>query len=179
MGGRFPCVTRLVVCFQYGDEAEAFGAALRQRLGKFGLEISEEKSRIIEFGRYACQRAKKQGRKCATFDFLGFTHYCDRTRTGGFKLGRKTSSKKFRQKMKDMNQWLKRVRNRVELKCWWQVLKQKLVGHYRYYGMSGNMRWLRNYYYQTLGLAFKWTNRRSQKRSHCLLYTSPSPRDRS
>jgi len=83
-----------------------------------------------------------------TFDFLGFTHYCDKTRTGGFKVGRKTSSKKFRQKMTEMNQWLKGVRNRVELKVWWQLLKlkQKLVGHYQYYGLSGNIKGLQSYY---------------------------------
>jgi len=155
-----------IVCFQYGDEARAFGEALKKRLAKFGLAISEEKSRIIEFGRYACQRARKQGKKCATFDFLGFTHFCDKTRNGNFKVGRKTSSKKFRQKMKDMNQWLKRVRNRVKLKDWWQVLMQKLVGHYQYYGLSGNFKGLQSYYTHTVRLAFKWINRRSQKRSY-------------
>ena len=155
-----------IVCFQYDNEARAFGKALRKRLAKFGLKISEEKSRIIEFGRYACQQARKQGKKCATFDFLGFTLYCDKTRNGKFKVGRKTSSKKFRQKMKDMNQWLKGIRNRVKLEVWWLLLKQKLAGHYQYYGISGNIGGLQNYYYHTLRLAFKWINRRSQKKSY-------------
>ena len=87
-----------IVCFQYGSEARAFGKALRERLAEFGLVISEEKSRIIAFGRYASQEAKKQGKKCATFDFLGFTHFCDKSRWGNFKLGRKTSRKKFKLK---------------------------------------------------------------------------------
>jgi RNA-directed DNA polymerase len=155
-----------VVCFQNGDEARAFEAALRERLGLFGLEISEEKSRIIEFGRGSCRDSKRQGRKCATFDFLGFTHYCGRTRSGGFKVGRKTSGKKYRQKLKELDQWLKQVRNTTELEEWWQVLRQKLVGHYRYYGMSGNMQWLQSYYYRAVRLAFKWINRRGQKRSY-------------
>jgi RNA-directed DNA polymerase len=155
-----------VVCFQYGEEAKAFETALGERLGQFGLEISEEKSQIIEFGRGSCLKAKRQGRKCATFDFLGFTHYCGRTRTGGFKVGRKTSGKKFRQKLKEMNQWLKHVRNTAELEDWWQVMRQKLVGHYHYYGMSGNMQWLHKYYYHAVKLAFKWINRRSQRRSY-------------
>lgn len=68
--------------------------------------------------------------------------------------------------MKDINQWLKRVQNRVELKDWWQVLKLKLVGYYSYCGISGNIQELRKYHYQTLGLAFKWINRRNQKRSY-------------
>jgi RNA-directed DNA polymerase len=155
-----------IVCFQYGSEARAFEKALKQRLAKFGLEIAEEKSRIIAFGRYPCQEVRKQGKKGGTFDFLGFTHFCDKTRSGKFKVGRKTASKKFRQKMKDMNQWLKGVRNRVELKGWWQLFKQKLVGHYQYYGISGNIRGLQRYYNQTLELAYKWINRRSQKSSY-------------
>lgn len=155
-----------VVCFEKEAEARVFGITLRQRMNKFGLTISEEKSKIIEFGRCACQIASKCGQKCETFDFLGLSHFCDKTRSGKFKLGRKTSRKKFNQKMKDMNIWLKRIRNHVELKEWWKVLGLKLLGHYRYYGMSGNIRWLQNFYYQTLRLAFKWINRRSQKKSY-------------
>jgi len=144
-----------VVCFENENEARAFGVALRRRMGEFGLTISEEKSKIIEFGRCACTKAKQHGRKCETFDFLGFTHFCDKSRWGNFKLGRKTSRKKFRQKMTEMNIWLKRIRNFVKLKEWWKVLGQKLLGHYRYYGMSGNFRMLKNFYHQVVRLAFK------------------------
>jgi len=135
-------------------------------MGEFGLTISEEKSKIIEFGRCACMRTKQYGRKCETFDFLGFTHFCDKSRWGNFKLGRKTSRKKFRQKMADMNIWLKRIRNLAELEVWWELLGQKLIGHYRYYGMSGNFRMLKNFYHQVVRLAFKWINRRSQRKSY-------------
>jgi RNA-directed DNA polymerase len=155
-----------VVCFENENEARAFGAALRKRMSEFGLTISEEKSKIIEFGRCACQKARKYGMKCETFDFLGFTHFCDKTRRGKFKLGRKTSRKKFAQKMKDMNIWLKHIRNLVELKEWWKMLGLKLLGHYRYYGMSGNIQMLQSFYYKTVSLAFKWINRRSQKKSY-------------
>jgi hypothetical protein len=154
------------VCFKYDSEAKAFGKMLGQRLAKFGLRIAEEKSRIIEFGRYVWQKAQREGKKVATFDFLGFTHYCDKTRKGRFKLGRKTARSKFIQKIKAMNQWLKEVRNIVKLKEWWEVLKQKLIGHYNYYGISGNMRGLRRFYKTTFWLAYKWINRRSQKRSY-------------
>src|SRR5574337_238672 len=155
-----------VVCFENEKEARIFGDVLRQRMSKFGLTISEEKSKIIEFGRYTCQTARKYGFKCETFNFLGFSHFCDKTRKGKFKLGRKTSRKKFIQKMKDMNLWLKRIRNRVELKEWWKLLGIKLLGHYQYYGMSGNFRSLRNFYHHTVGLAFKWINSRSQRKSY-------------
>jgi len=139
---------------------------LRERLNKVGLRILKEKSRIICFGRYPYYSARKKGKKLATFDFLGFTHYCTKTRKGYFRLGRKTSEAKFRQGMKEMNQWLKDVRNQVELKEWWEVLKLKLIGHFRYYGISGNMRKIRAFYKRTIRLAFKWINRRSQKRSY-------------
>jgi len=155
-----------VVCFQSGKEAKEFGIALKQRFSKFDLEIAESKSRIIEFGRYVWQRAQQEGRKPETFNFLGFTHYCDKTRKGKFKLGRKTASTKFRQKIKAMNEWLKKIRNLIELREWWKVLRIKLLGHYRYYGISGNMRELRKFYTQVSKLAYKWINRRSQKKSY-------------
>ena len=155
-----------IVCFQSRSEAEAFGKMLERRLSKFGLKIAEGKLRIIGFGRYVWDKAQKEGEKVATFDFLGFTHYCGKTRRGKFKLGRKTSSLKFRQKIRAINLWMKKVRNLVELKEWWKVLRLKLIGHYRYYGISGNMRELRKFYTQVLKLAYKWINRRSQKRSY-------------
>ncbi len=155
-----------VVCFQKKGEAEEFGKALEQRLGKFGLKIAKDKSHIIEFGRYVWQKAQQEGKKVATFDFLGFTHYCDKTRKGAFKVGRKTARKKLIQKLKELNQWMKKVRNLVELREWWQILRLKLIGHYRYYGISGNMSPMRAYYARTLRLAYKWINRRSQKKSY-------------
>ena len=154
-----------IVCFQYGREAKAFVESLKQRLDKFGLKIAEGKSRVFEFGRFVWQKAQRENRKVATFDFLGFTHYCDKTREGKFKLGRKTARARFRQKIKEMNEWLKKVRNLVELKEWWKVLRLKMFGHYRYYGISGNMRTLSEFNFLTTKLAYKWINRRSQKKS--------------
>jgi len=142
-----------VVCFQKAEEARAFGKALRERLSKYGLKISEVKSGIIPFGRYPYLSAIKKGKRLATFDFLGFTHYCTKTRRGYFKLGRK-------------NQWLKEIRNMIKLKEWWEVLRAKLLGHYHYYGLSGNMPEMKAFYKHTRRLAFKWINRRSQKKSY-------------
>ena len=155
-----------VVCFENHDEGKAFEGTLKQRLGKFGLKIAESKARVIEFGRYASQRAQSNGKKAATFDFLGFTHYCDKTRKGRFKPGRRTSDKKFRHAMKAMNLWLNAIRNREELSQWWKVLRSKLTGYYRYYGISGNGRGICAYGQAVRRLAFKWINRRSQKKSY-------------
>ncbi len=154
-----------IVCFENKDEAEGFGIKLKERLAKFGLRISETKSRTIAFGRKAWQQAKEQGGRPSTFDFLGFTHYCATTRKGRFRVGRRTSRKKFTQKLKAMNQWLKEIRNEIPLEVWWRTLKQKLIGHYRYYGLSGNAERINAYYRRTVRLVFKWVNERSQKKS--------------
>lgn len=151
---------------QYVDDAQRMTQALRERFSKFDLELHPEKTRVLSFGRYERENAKRQGRKPPTFDFLGFTHYCGTSRRGKFIVGRKTSAKKFRAKCKAMNGWLKSVRNACEVKEWWPVLQAKLRGHYQYYGVSGNMRSLRRYYHRTTRLVFKWLNRRSQRRSY-------------
>ena len=155
-----------IVCFQAKKEAEEFGEELRQRLSRFGLEVAEDKSRIIEFGRYEKKKAQREGRKVATFNFLGITHYCATGKAGKFKLGRSTERARYWRKMEGMNQWLKGVRSTVELRELWQTLRQKLVGHYRYYGIGGNSRKVSAFYHETVKLVYKWINRRSQKRSY-------------
>lgn len=155
-----------LVCFRKETDARAFAERLKERLGKFGLRVSEDKTRVIEFGRGPWLKAQKEHRKLATFDFLGFTHYCGKSRKGNFKLGRRTSGVRYREKVKELNQWLRSVRSSVELSEWWEGLRVRLLGHYRYYGVSGNSRKLNAFYGQTLKLAYKWINRRSQKRSY-------------
>jgi len=166
----FSCLIRycddFIVLFQSASEAKAFEEMLKRRLAKFSLKVCKDKSQTIEFGRYAWDRTQREGGKLATFDFLGFTHYCTKTIKGYFKLGRKTSRERFIQKLKGINVWLKYVRNQVELKKWREVLNLKLVGHFRYYGISGNMPQMRAFYKQVVRLLFKWINRRSQKKSY-------------
>ena len=91
LGGRFPGATRPVVGFERADDAQRFLMALRERLEKFSLTLHPDKTRLIEFGRFAAtNRAKRGLGKPETFDFLGFTHICSHTRTGKFQLKRKT-----------------------------------------------------------------------------------------
>lgn len=147
-------------------EAEQILKDLRERLEKFGLKFSEEKTKIVEFGRYARQNAQKRGkRKPETFEFLGFRHYCGKSRKENFLMKMKTSSKRKKADIKKINLWLKKVRNRLKIKEIWELLKAKLRGHYNYYGISGNFRSINSVYYQTQRLTFKWLNRRSQKKS--------------
>lgn len=154
-----------VIAVQYQDDARRIEKAVKSRFAKYGLEIHPSKSRNISFGRYEKQNAGSQGRKPNTFDFLGFTHFCDKTRRGKFKLGHKTSRKKFALKCKEMHEWLKSIRNKVESKEWWQTLKTKLRGHYQYYGISGNYPNIRRYYWRTLQMTRYWMNRRSQRKN--------------
>lgn len=164
-----------VICVQSEKLAIKLLSDLKMRLSKFGLELSEEKTRIIRFGRYA----KEKELRPKTFDFLGITHYCSVSHRGKFMVGRRTSRKKYRQKLKEMNLWLKRVRNHLPLSEIWKTLSLKLNGHYQYYGLSGNLRMVANYYYHTRRLVYKWLNRRSQRRSmnwkEFLKYTEKYP----
>jgi RNA-directed DNA polymerase len=154
------------VCMvQYQDDAQYIVQALSERFAQFDLVLHPEKTRIISFGRYERQNAQQQQRRANTFDFLGFTHYCDRSRKGKFIVGRQTSRKKFRKKCQELNDWLQRMRNARSVKEWWPLLKAKLTGHYQYYGISGNMRLISRFYHLTVRLALKWLNRRSQRKS--------------
>jgi group II intron reverse transcriptase/maturase len=149
---------------QYADEAAEIMEEMKARFSEYGLELNATKSRVISFGRYEEENARRQNRKANTFDFLGFTHYCGRSRKGLFLLGRRTSGRKFRKKCAELNAWLKAVRNASPVQEWWPVLKAKVTGHYQYYGVSGNYAMIRNYHRQALKLAIRWLNRRSQKK---------------
>ena len=107
-GVRFPSATRPVVGFQYRDDAETFQRALATRLAQFGLELNAAKTRLLEFGRFAAERAARRGRKPETFDFLGFTHICGRTRRGAFQVRRKTSRKRLGRVLTAIGRWFAR-----------------------------------------------------------------------
>ena len=154
-----------VCVVQYMDDAERIEKALKNRFSRFELEIHPEKSRKFSFGRFETENSKKQNRRSNTFDFLGFTHFCDKTRKGFFKVGRKTSKKKFVKKCKEMTVWLKNVRNTAKPKEWWNTLNSKLRGHFQYYGVSGNYKSINAFYKHTVRMLHKWLNRRSQKKS--------------
>jgi hypothetical protein len=149
-----------VCCFQYKDDAERFYVDLQERLGKFNLFISPEKSKIIAFGRFAASDAVKQGKdKPDAFDFLGFTHYCSTSKHGKFRVKRRTSRKKYKAALTRMKQWVKDNRN-VPLPTLMKKLRAKLVGYYRYYGITDNFLMLRPYFHEVMRLLYKWLNRR-------------------
>ncbi|WP_307366794.1 reverse transcriptase domain-containing protein [Peribacillus cavernae] len=154
-----------VCCFQYKDDAKAFYLALIQRLKKFNLEIAEDKTKIIPFGRFAESNCKRNGEgKPQTFDFLGFTHYCSKSQTGKFRVKLKSSSKGMRAKLKECKEWLKanRTTDIHEIK---RRLDRSLVGYYNYYCVTDNINHVSNFKDKVRRLFFKWMNRRSQKKS--------------
>ena len=122
-----------VVCFQYKDEAEKFYEAMKRRMEHFGLRLEEDKSRLLEFGRFAEDNRRKNGKgKPETFNFLGFTHYCSKSRNGKFRVKRKTSRKKFVKKCREVHQRLKEMRV-MPVAGVVGKLNQILVGYFHYY----------------------------------------------
>ena len=154
-----------VVCCESEKDAKNFLELLHTRLEKFGLQVSEDKTKVIKFGRQVWKQAQRSKGKVETFTFLGFTHYCGKSRQGYFVMGHKTSKENFCRKLKETKEWLKKIRNKLRLREWWPVLKSKLTGHYNYFGVSGNYRCLQQFYNGIFSIVFKWINRRSQKKS--------------
>jgi len=156
-----------VATFQYKEDAVRFLAAVKERFALFGLELEPDKTRLLEFGRFAEENRKRRGEsKPEVFDFLGFTHYCTKShKTGKFRMKRKTAQKKYRMKLKELNIWLKQNRS-LSIKDMTGIINQKLRGHYRYYGITDNFESIGNFLFEMRRLLFKWLNRRSQKKSY-------------
>jgi hypothetical protein len=154
-----------VVLFESQNDAKRFLEELRERLAKFGLEVAEDKTRMLEFGRNAYLRSKRSGTKVESFNFLGFTHYCKSSRLGKFIIGHKTSKDNLRRKLSEIKSYVKTVMHVLPLGMWIETIKRKLSGHYNYFGVSGNYRCLKQYYNQVISIMFKCLNRRSQRKS--------------
>jgi RNA-directed DNA polymerase len=154
----------VIGCTERGDAQKVWGI-LPERLEQFGLELSPEKSRLIEFGKRAYLERKGKGERLETFDFLGFTHYMTRNRRGGIKLGRKTIGKRYRRTLVALNDKLRRLRNLLPFRKLHRYLGQVLKGYYNYYGFAGNMATLNKFAYSVERMWYKWINRRSQRKS--------------
>jgi len=145
-----------VCCFSLEGEARKFLVMLKERMAQFGLELAEDKTKIIPFGRF--QRQHKE-----TFDFLGFTHINGVTQNGKYKVVHITSSKKLKAKMQAVKQWLK---ENMHIKPSELISKMnvKLTGHYRYYGISDNHDRMSNFQNYCRRQLYHVLNRRSQYR---------------
>jgi len=171
-------------CFQYVSDAKYFMEEMKSRLNQFHLEVAPEKTKLFEFGVFAQSKAKSRGERAETFEFLGFTHYCSRTRDGKrFRMKRKTISRRFTAKLVGYKEWLRANRTLPTA----QIMKTtaaKLRGHYAYYGVTDNSKSLHGFAHEVTQTLFKWLNRRGKRRCYTWekfnkllsLYPLPKPR---
>jgi len=159
--GLFRYADDAVICCQYEAEAERIRRTLGKRLGKFKLQLNEEKTKLVPFNKRLASQGVKQG----TFDFLGFTIYWGKSRSGWTIPKLKTKAKAMKTKLKKMNEWAKQVRKEKPLKEIWQIFKSKLRGHVQYYGVSHNAERVNTFLYRATKIMFKWLNRRSHRKS--------------
>jgi RNA-directed DNA polymerase len=147
-----------VCAFQHNKDAQRFYKALIQRLARFGLEVAEDKTQVIEFS-HCKARAKTK------FDFLGFEFKWIVGRSRKPLLMRRTSRYKLRASLANLKAWFQK-HSGLPKKILFDKLNRKLLGYYNYYGVTGNSQSLNSFVYQAIGLLFKWLNRRSQRKSY-------------
>jgi RNA-directed DNA polymerase len=129
-----------IVGFELRDDAQRFLEDLRGRLGRFSLELAPEKTRLIEFGRFADRyRARRGVGKPETFRFLGFTHICAKSRNGSFLVKRITDSKRLRAKLRAVKTEMRR-RSHQPIPEQGEWLASVVRGHYAYYAVPGNIK---------------------------------------
>ena len=152
-----------IVGFRRQADAERFLRDLRERLAKFGLALHPDKTRLIEFGRFAAEHRSARGLgKPETFDFLGFTHICGKTKEGRFTLVRHTIAKRMRAKLVEIKETLNRMRH-VPVPEQGRWLGQVMRGYFAYHAVPTNARKITSFHYH---VAWHWRRalgRRSQK----------------
>ena len=155
-----------LACFQYKSDADNFENRLSDRLEGFCLEVAKEKTRCIEFGRFARRAAQKRGLKPKEFTFLGFTHYCGKTRNGKFKVKRRTSRKALARSIREFTEWARTSRAVLRKGDMLRAAKIRIAGHMNYYAITDNSKKCSTFLYYAMIILFKWLNRKSQRRSY-------------
>jgi RNA-directed DNA polymerase len=150
-----------IICCQYDGDAKRIREALIKRLGKYKLELNEEKTKQIPFDK----RLVAQGIEQGTFDFLGFTFYWGKAKSGRVIPKLKTKAKTMRAKLNKVKEWIKEIKNRKTLSQIWKTFTAKLRGHINYYGVSHNAENVSKFVDGAKKIVFKWLNRRSQRTS--------------
>ena len=143
-----------LMMFQHEEEAVRVLELLKARLAKFGLEIAEDKTRILPIGRF-------KGTK-EDFDFLGFTFFNTKTRDGKYRLGVRTSKKKLKSKKQTVKEWLK-TRLTKPVAETMRLINLSLAGHYNYYGVNGNFHAIQGFWKYVKYTTYRMLNRRDQK----------------
>lgn len=151
----------LVICFRYAKDAQRVRKVLTRRLEKYGLQLNENKTKMVKFSK----RSVNNGNKQESFNFLGFTFYLGRSAKGVVIPKLKTEGKRFRAKLQRVKAWFRNIRNKEVTLQVWKTFCAKLRGHIQYYGVSHNTRYVEKFIAQARRIAFKWLNRRSQRKS--------------
>jgi RNA-directed DNA polymerase len=152
-----------ILCFQHKEDAEKVLRVLPKRFAKYGLTLHPEKTRLIEFGRFAAGNAKRRGKKPETFNFLGFTHTGARSRKGKFTVHVKTIAKRLRRGLAAITEWCKKHRH-DPVSVQQKTLNAKLRGHYQYYGRPTNYRSLWQFHRRVRRIWREWLSRRTRGR---------------
>ena len=145
-----------VFMFKSKEQACSFLEQLYQRVAQYGLELHQDKTRIIQF----------RNTERTQFDFLGFTFYWGKGVGRKHLLKLKTRKKTLHKKMQEFDHWVKDIRSRIKISEIWRLAQSKIQGHYQYFGYWMNRTKLNHFYYEAVKSLFKWLNRRSQKRSY-------------
>lgn len=145
-----------VFMFKSEEQARSFLEQLYQRVTQYGLELHQDKTRMIQF----------RNTERSQFDFLGFTFYWGKGVGRKHLLKLKTRKKALHKKMQEFDHWVKDVRSRMKISEIWRLAQSKIQGHYQYFGYWMNRAKLNHFYYEAVRSLFKWLNRRSQKRSY-------------
>lgn len=153
----------VVMCFEWEDDARRVEKVLAKRLGRYGLTLHPEKTRLVEFCRPDRRRLpQKCGGRPGTFDMLGFTHYWGLSRKGNRVVKKQTAPDRFSRGLKQVAKWCRKNRHK-EVSQQRQALGRKLQGHYGYYGITGNFRGIHRFYEGVKRVWWKWLNRRSRR----------------
>ncbi len=147
-----------VICCQYSEDSKRIQKVIGKRLAKYKLRLNEEKTHVVKFDR-------RNRTESSVFDFLGFTFYLGKSKRGLTIPKVKSSSKKLRVKLKRVNEWCKKNRNKFRLRDLWKAFCLKLRGHIQYYGVSFNSPAVDWFVKRAVMLFLKWLNKRSQRRS--------------
>jgi len=150
-----------IICCQYDRDAKRIREALTKRLEKYKLELNEEKTKQIPFDK----RLVAQGIEQGTFDFLSFTFYWGKARSGRFVPKLKTKAKTMKIKLNKVKEWIKGIKDRKPLREIWKIFTSKLRGHINYYGVSHNSENVAKFVHEANRIVFKGLNRRSQRKS--------------
>ena len=155
-----------LACFQHEADAKQFLQRLKDRIEGFGLEVAEDKTQCIPFGRFARKNAKRHGEKPAEFTFLGFTHYCGKTKEGYFKVKRRTSRKKLGLSLRKFTAWAVKVHHVQRKGEMIRSARNRVAGHLNYYAITDNAERCNEFVHCATEILFKWLNRKSQRKAY-------------